>query len=250
MPTSPKNLSPAQLAMQKRAERTKRLVIMNLGLFVVVVIVGVILVGSRAGWFSSATPAGGNPGADQQVNRPTVSAEPDAVPTEAPVEPRKYPTKKYAFICDVSGNAQPRLSAFLPGALSQFNEKQLVDVMALSADGGFVSGTQGSVPMSSAAQTAACDFVKAAPVVSGTSPIAAISRAISEQAEAIFLLTTPPHASDFGGDPLAVVQKLTNGQKLTINCILFPSDSDSKSDLALFKSLADGTHGAYFVVPK
>jgi hypothetical protein len=246
MPTPPKNPSPAQLAMQKRADRTRRLVFLNLGLFVVVVIAGVLLVGSRAGWFSKSTPMAGNTGTDQPENQPSALAEPDATP----MEPRKYPTKKYAFICDVSGNAQPRLSRFLPDALSQFNQKQLVDVMALSADGGFVSGTQGPVPMTSSARIAACDFVKAAAVVSGTSPMAAISRAISEQVDAIYLLTTPAHAADFGGDPLAAVQKLTNGQKITINCILFPGDSDSKSDLAAFKSLADGTRGAYIVVPK
>jgi hypothetical protein len=247
MVTSQKNLSPAQLAMQMRARRTKRMMLWNLGLFVVILILAGAVWGFKSGWFANRSMV---ENVDRGVTTPAQPTESPVDSTDASLEPAKTPARKFAVICDVSVHAQPHMSAFLPGAMSQFNQKQLVDVMVLSSDGGFVSQTNGLAAMTSAARSSACDFVAKAPLATNTSAMSAIKRAVEENAEAVYLLTTPPRAQEFGDDPMAALSKLTSGQKLIVNCILFTDATDSKADLATFKLLADGTHGAYLPVTK
>jgi hypothetical protein len=236
-----KNLSPAQLAMQMRAQRTKRLLLINLGLLGVLACVALVLLGVKNGWFAK-TPEG-----TADSGYPAAPVTIDPVSPSAPVEPTKYPVRKFAVICDVSGHAQPGLSKFLPNAMSQFNEKQLVDVMTLTSDGAFISATNGMAPMPMSAKKKACDFIAGASADSGTSVKGAIQKAVDEKAEAIYLLTTPMHAKEFGADPMATLGQWTGGQKMAINCIVFRDDTDSDADVAVFKSISKGTNGECMV---
>jgi hypothetical protein len=254
MDTGNEHLSPAQLARQMKARRTKKMMIYNLCLLGALLLLG----GSYAGYilivkhgsFSFAAPSAGTSSdtstpPDSGTTPPQIDTP--VTPSNSDSEPSKYPTRKFAFICDINPAIHPRINKFLPTALSSFGRKQNVDVMVMSSDDKFVSVTSGSIPMSTDAQTAAWEAVRAAGDDTTASFITALKTADDEQVEAVYLLTTADQIKQFGPDPLAVFKQLTHGRKVQINCVIFATDADSKDDLNKWKKLGDDTHGAYLL---
>jgi len=244
-PGNPKPPTPAQLAMQMRARRTKRMMMYNLGLLGVLIVLVLAYFGythlHRTGNAASAAADTADTQAPIDPGNPSPAPVEDtpAGLTPRPSTPVKPVSQKFIFICDTAPGLQSRMAAALP--LSAFSKVHQMDVIVLGSDGAFTSVTGGLVPITDVAKKSAVDAVAHASAGTGRSFMPALKAAAAENPDAVYLVTTADQIKQFGADPLATLRQA--GTIPVVNCMILTTPTDSPADLAAFKKLAKGMHG-------
>jgi hypothetical protein len=245
MSRSPRGMSPTQLALEMRARRTKRTVLLNLSMTAGLIVIAFGVWGYKSGWFSPAPkpePTVSDVRADDPAPAPAAEAE-------VPFTPTKYPVKKLVFILDPTEATHAHMSKFFEDVLPSFSTKHQMDVLVLSPGGGFTSVTKGFVPITrDAGRSAAGAFVHS-PEATGSSIKSAIGHAADEDATAVYLLTTAARARELGPDPVAALAAMTGGRKVVINCLSFIRPDESKADLKVLKDFSQASGGELMPEP-